>query len=148
VGRVTPCAPPLVNPRLRRAEDCPPYQFCPIVCHVHNPIDLHPLRFQGFFADVLRRWCDSDVIKGGCVENRVGPRSNSEADPGIGGHGNRLRSANRCPARAVARLVSRQTAATADELQPAWRAKAGGSLKSAAAAAGDRPALERNAIRG
>ena len=25
VGRVTPCAPPTVNPRLRRAEDCPPY---------------------------------------------------------------------------------------------------------------------------
>jgi len=37
VGRVTPCAPPLVNPYVRRAEDCPPYQFCPIICHVHSP---------------------------------------------------------------------------------------------------------------
>ena len=27
VGRATPCAPSVANPRLRRAEDCPPYQF-------------------------------------------------------------------------------------------------------------------------
>jgi len=26
VGRVTPCAPPAANPRVPRAEDCPPYQ--------------------------------------------------------------------------------------------------------------------------
>ena len=28
VGRVTPCAPPVANQRVRRAGDCPPYQFC------------------------------------------------------------------------------------------------------------------------
>jgi hypothetical protein len=26
-GRVTPCAPPVGNPRVRRAVDCPPYQL-------------------------------------------------------------------------------------------------------------------------
>jgi hypothetical protein len=34
VGRVTPCAPPVANQRVRRAEDCPPYHFCPIVCQL------------------------------------------------------------------------------------------------------------------
>jgi hypothetical protein len=28
VGRVTPCAPPVANQRVRRVGDCPPYQFC------------------------------------------------------------------------------------------------------------------------
>jgi hypothetical protein len=37
VGRVTPCAPPPVNPRVRPAKDCPPCQFCFIVSQMHNP---------------------------------------------------------------------------------------------------------------
>jgi len=35
-GRVTPCAPSVANRRVRRAENCPPCQFCPIVCNMHN----------------------------------------------------------------------------------------------------------------
>jgi hypothetical protein len=37
VGRVTPCAPSVAKSRVRRAEDCPPYQFASLVCHLQNP---------------------------------------------------------------------------------------------------------------
>jgi hypothetical protein len=39
VGRVTPCAPPLKIPGVRRAEDCPPY-------HVFNHLAPFPLFSQ------------------------------------------------------------------------------------------------------
>jgi len=31
------CARSFVNPRIRRAGDCQPCQFCPIFRHLHNP---------------------------------------------------------------------------------------------------------------
>jgi len=50
VGRVTPCAPPFANPRIRRAEDCPPYPFCRQGCQSHYPAFQSALRFARFHA--------------------------------------------------------------------------------------------------
>ena len=47
VGRVTPCAPPPGNPRVRRAEDCPPYPF------LHRGLPFRKLILVGAVAGLL-----------------------------------------------------------------------------------------------
>jgi len=58
VGRVTPCAPPVANQRVRRAEDCPPYQFCPIVFQLHSPMKKQKV------LDSVWKWADSGANHG------------------------------------------------------------------------------------
>ena len=83
VGRVTPSlqscyrgrgAPPPANPRVRRAEDCPPYQSKRIQIPLKIPLKSEPPHAGCSLQRVVKRcWKEPDEVCGAGCHPRQGP---------------------------------------------------------------------------